>query len=158
MIQVIYFFVFIEQAYLKDHYSTLEKLASRRGYEDMEELPFGDPLRHEGDIVNKKNLWVLAAVFYLFSLLWFTSYFKLIFTDIGVKESDESGGTVICQKCQVVRRPDMYHCKSCNVCCELYDHHCDVFQVCICGKNYKYFILFFVYGAFMCISVIASLI
>ena len=87
---MIYFFVYIEAAYLKDHSVTLEKLALRRGYEYMEDLPYNDPLKQDGEIVSKDFLWIPALVFYFFSMLWFLSYFKLVFTDIRATDSDES--------------------------------------------------------------------
>lgn len=92
VIQAIYFFIFIDTAYLKDHTITLEKIAMKRGYDDMEEVPYNDPLNHEGDIIKTDKLWILAIVFYFFSMMWFISYFQLIFTDIGVKESGEQEG------------------------------------------------------------------
>lgn len=46
----------------------------------------------------------------------------------------------------------MYHCKICGVCSELHDHHCEVFGVCICANNFKYFFLFMFYGGLTVIA------
>jgi hypothetical protein len=89
LIQVTYFFIYIETAYLKDHNVTLLYLAKKRGYDDLSDLPYNDPLIQEGDIVINEKLWIPAAIFYFFSILWFTSYFRLVFTDIKVKASDD---------------------------------------------------------------------
>ena len=40
----------------------------------------------------------------------------------------------------------MLHCHFCGTCSEYNDHHCGVIQVCVCGANYKYFVLFIYYG------------
>ena len=76
------------------------------------------------------------------------AYIRLIFTDITIRENvvavDGNGNK--CRLCGITERADMNHCIDCGTCSELYDHHCGVIGVCICGKNYKYFVLFITYG------------
>ena len=55
------------------------------------------------------------------------------------------------------RRKDMYHCEDCGTCCEMFDHHCGVFGVCICKANFKYFILFICHGGLSLIILAASI-
>ena len=54
--------------------------------------------------------------------------------------------------CKVVKRDDIIHCKICQVCVDLYDHHCDIFDICVCAKTYKFFILVLFYVALIFIQ------
>lgn len=182
LIQVIFFFIIINVIFMVDHSKILIKIAKQRGLNiDMQSynldqskhnytLSLGDPdyplLQREGIILVDTALWIPIILFYIFSILWFIAYFKLLFVDISCPPSVippedaliKQSKTLYCQKCQVSRRSDIYHCPYCGVCNELHDHHCDVLQICICAKNYKYFILFMAYASLQCISVIFSLI
>ena len=40
----------------------------------------------------------------------------------------------------------------------LHDHHCGVFGVCVCGKNYKFFILFIFYAGVILFALGSSVI
>lgn len=64
----------------------------------------------------------------------------------------------MCRYCDSMKRRDMYHCYSCGTCNEYHDHHCGVVNICICAANYKYFILFMLYGALMWLALLISLI
>jgi hypothetical protein len=77
--------------------------------------------------------------------------------DITMSNSSQSQ-SLLCQRCDVIRRSDVFHCGQCGVCSELHDHHCDILQICICAKNYKYFILFAAYASLQCIATIFSII
>ena len=57
-----------------------------------------------------------------------------------------------------VRRTDIVHCVICNVCSELHSHHNKILNVCICAKNYKFFILLLIYTSCLFCSFIASVI
>ena len=50
----------------------------------------------------------------------------------------------------------MQHCDDCGTCCELYDHHCDMLNVCITSRNFKYFFLFFFYVGLQLLIVVIS--
>ena len=63
------------------------------------------------------------------------------------------GGRKKCKFCEITLRADMSHCEDCGTCSELYDHHCGVVGVCICAANYKYFVLFLMYGGASIISI-----
>lgn len=129
LVQIIYFFIYIDQAYLKDHTLTLDELALKRGVEDRSALSEDDPLIQTTGIVKNKYLWIPAIIFYFFSAMWLSSYLKLMFTDIAVKSTNTAklnDGAIYCKKCKIVRRADIYHCFNCGVCSELHDHHCDV--------------------------------
>lgn len=77
------------------------------------------------------------------------SYVRLVFTETTLLEQviPESDHRTLqqCQTCSIRKTHDMRHCEYCGTCSELYDHHCGVFNVCICAKNFKYFILTLLY-------------
>lgn len=64
---------------------------------------------------------------------------------------------LFCSECEVVRRPDIVHCVDCHVCNDMHDHHCGVVQVCICARNYKYFVLFIFYSAMQLLVAMLSM-
>ena len=73
-------------------------------------------------------------------------------------EIDKLSEFQMCKKCNIKIRQDSYHCNICNTCSEFHDHHCPILQICICSKNYKYFIQFFSFACLMLISFLGSLI
>lgn len=177
LIQVVFYNMIIHTCFVKDHVETLKEIAIKRGLKIDEEthnldqqkheylLPDDDPLLQREGIISSDKLWIRILLFYIFSLFWYIAYFKLIFTDISCPSNfDETNSnasysdTLLCKKCKVMRRSDVYHCFQCGVCSELHDHHCDVIQVCICAKNYKYFILFVAYASLECVTAIFSMI
>lgn len=103
------------------------------------------------NFINSSGHMVIAIIFYKFAILWLVSYLRLIFTDIKsdnyiqIEDLEPGRQLRICEECQIVKRRDIVHCTDCNVCTEFYDHHCGVFQVCVAGKTYKFFILVFVH-------------
>lgn len=126
---------------------------------------------NESEIIDKTYLWIPMLFFYYFSFIVFLSYFKLLFTDISFDNYREEldmtfdglcqiPDSFMCRKCNIVRgyykksdiddeninpifvrRNDIVHCPICNICSELNCHHNKILNVCICAKNYKYFIL-----------------
>ena len=52
-----------------------------------------------------------------------------------------------CDKCSLLRRYDMVHCETCNVCIEGVDHHCDFMGVCFADKNMRYITQYMIYCA-----------
>ena len=114
-------------------------------------------LQKDNFLKGKETLWIPAMFFYIASIFWLMSYFKLICTDIEFRVQAPSGSGNVCTKCKTIKRGDVYHCSDCGVCNELHDHHCDVVQVCVCGANFKYFILFMYHAANMFFCSMASI-
>ena len=98
---------------------------------------------------DSEGLWKWCAVFYLVAFLCVFSYLRMVFTDNTVRRTFVAKGgeqrAGICRRCDIVKRKDMEHCRDCGTCCELFDHHCDMLNVCVTGRNFKYFFIFFFY-------------
>ena len=63
-----------------------------------------------------------------------------------------------CEFCLIYKPNRTSHCKSCNACVRVYDHHCTLTNNCIGKRNYKYFILMVVFGSTLNLYFISSLI
>lgn len=56
-----------------------------------------------------------------------------------------------CNTCLILRPPRSFHCRICNVCIEVHDHHCPYMGTCIGKRNIKYFILFLASASILCL-------
>lgn len=48
----------------------------------------------------------------------------------------------VCKTCNIVRPPRSFHCKKCDSCIEVHDHHCPWTGTCIGRRTHKKFIIF----------------
>ena len=51
-------------------------------------------------------------------------------------------GKVYCGTCQIFRPERASHCKACQCCVEVLDHHCPLVGNCIGKRNYQFFCAF----------------
>ncbi|XP_050440057.1 palmitoyltransferase ZDHHC20-A-like [Adelges cooleyi] len=61
-----------------------------------------------------------------------------------------------CNKCRIVKPDRAHHCRVCGKCVLKMDHHCPWINNCVSYSNYKFFILFLIYGLLMCIYVAST--
>lgn len=171
IVQAVYYVFYVDPAFNRDYKMVLIEMAEEMGYtydasiQNFRPLLDGKSpfLQQDNFLKNQDILWVPALLFYFFSLLWLCSYFRLICTDIEYNRRpkypdklSEKAKSSLCRKCGVIARDDILHCHECGCCVEYHDHHCDVVQVCVCGANYKYFILIMFHAGNIFLTVVVS--
>ncbi|KAI9313561.1 DHHC palmitoyltransferase-domain-containing protein, partial [Dichotomocladium elegans] len=59
-----------------------------------------------------------------------------------------------CETCQIYRPPRASHCRQCDNCVEVEDHHCIWLNNCIGKRNYRPFFVFITTASLLCLFVI----
>ncbi|CAD8122161.1 unnamed protein product [Paramecium sonneborni] len=99
------------------------------------------------------QVWILISIFsFINSIFWFITT-KIDPTDQEIyiqyklrekKVKYETKLNCFCKVCQAYVKGPSKHCKQCNRCTELFDHHCVWLNNCIGLRNYKYFFILIV--------------
>ena len=57
-------------------------------------------------------------------------------------EALKSKNPRVCTTCKILKKERMKHCKHCDCCVPVFDHHCDNLATCIGRDNAKFFLMF----------------
>jgi len=76
--------------------------------------------------------------------------------DLPVAMRTIQGAVRYCEKCACVKPDRAHHCSVCGSCVLKMDHHCPWVNNCVAFNNYKYFVLFLLYGLTYCLFVALS--
>ena len=69
---------------------------------------------------------------------------------IAASSSAEGADTMWCYLCKVSVSRRSKHCRRCNKCVDVFDHHCPWLNTCVGERNYRWFLLFLIYHSFLC--------
>lgn len=73
--------------------------------------------------------------------------------DLPVVMRTIQGAVRYCEKCAIVKPDRAHHCSVCGTCVLKMDHHCPWVNNCVAFNNYKFFVLFLLYGQLYCLYV-----
>jgi len=73
--------------------------------------------------------------------------------DIAVAMRTIQGSVRYCHKCAAIKPDRAHHCSVCGKCVLKMDHHCPWVNNCVAFNNYKFFVLFLMYGLIYCLYV-----
>ncbi|XP_006818307.1 palmitoyltransferase ZDHHC15B-like [Saccoglossus kowalevskii] len=81
---------------------------------------------------------------------------KQIAKNLPVSTRTLAGGIRYCDICRAIKPDRCHHCSVCETCVLKMDHHCPWVNNCVGFSNYKFFILFLMYGLLYCLYVAAT--
>jgi len=76
--------------------------------------------------------------------------------DLPVAMRTIQGAVRYCEKCCLIKPDRSHHCSVCGDCVLKMDHHCPWVNNCVAFNNYKFFVLFLLYGLVYCLYVALS--
>jgi len=112
-----------------------------------------DDINHNKKLSDNLGRMVVFAIALALSLMSILSLWLTYITDPGVipRRSEIEfrllkQGERHCHECKIIRPPRGKHCRYCNHCVEVFDHHCPYAGVCIGNGNYLFFCILLLSG------------
>jgi len=112
-----------------------------------------DDINHNKNLSDNLGRMLVFVVASTLSLISILSLWLTYITDPGVipRRSEIeirllNDGERHCHECKIIRPPRGKHCRYCNHCVEVFDHHCPYAGVCIGNGNYLFFCLLLLSG------------